>query len=71
MNAGLAGGIAGAVIGLAGGLVGAWAGIRNTKGPRERAFVLRAILLLWACMALFPNPTTGSSGRRTESCCPS
>jgi hypothetical protein len=53
MNAGLAGGIAGAVIGLAGGLVGAWAGIRNTKGPRERAFVLRAILLLWACMALF------------------
>ena len=36
------GAIAGAVIGLAGGAVGTWFSIRNTNGPRERAFMVKA-----------------------------
>ena len=39
MNPGLIGGIAGGVIGIAGGLVGTYFSIKNTRGPRERAFV--------------------------------
>jgi MFS family permease len=63
MNAGIAGGIAGGLIGLAGGIVGTWASIRHTNGPRERAFVVRACVVLWAggivflaLMFLLPMP---------------
>lgn len=49
---GLYGGIAGGVIGLLGGLVGTAASVRNTNGPRERAFVLRCSLLCWAVVSV-------------------
>lgn len=42
---GLIGGIAGGVIGLIGGAVGIYFSIKNTNGPRERAFMIRATLI--------------------------
>ncbi len=63
MNAGMIGGVAGGLIGLAGGIVGTWASIRNTSGPRERAFMIRVCAVMWvaglaflALMLLLPMP---------------
>ena len=53
MNAGVIGGILGAVIGIAGGIVGTWCSIRNTRGPRERAFMIRASVVAWVGIAVF------------------
>lgn len=47
MNPGLIGGIAGCVLGAVGGLIGTWATIRNTDGPRERAFTIKASIIGW------------------------
>ncbi len=44
---GLIGGIAGIVIGLIGGIVGTYFSIRNAKGEKERAFIMRTASLLW------------------------
>jgi uncharacterized membrane protein required for colicin V production len=63
MSPGLIGGLVGSVIGLAGGLVGTWASIRNTRSPRERAFVVRfaiaigiGITIFLVAMLLIPRP---------------
>ena len=60
---GLIGGIAGSVIGVAGGVIGLYFSIKNTNGPRERAFVIRAgiicsaaILVFLAVLHVVPNP---------------
>lgn len=60
---GLIGGIAGGVIGLAGGVVGTYSSIKNTNGPRERAFVVKSAVVCWIAVLLFlalllslPNP---------------
>ena len=53
MEAGLIGGIVGGVIGLLGGAVGTYAAIRNTSGPRERAFTVKASLMLWGGGIIF------------------
>ena len=53
MNAGLIGGIAGCVIGLVGGLVGTFASIRNTSGPREKAFTIKASIIGWIVGIIF------------------
>ena len=57
MNAGTLwgwiGGIVGCLIGLAGGAVGTWFSIRNTSGPRERSFMIRAAAVLWIAMLIF------------------
>jgi len=45
-------GIGGGLLGIGGGLVGTWASLRATRGPRERAFMRRAVLLLWSLMLL-------------------
>ena len=54
---------AGCLTGLAGGILGTWASIRNKKGPRERAFMIRACAVTWiaglvflALMFLLPMP---------------
>jgi hypothetical protein len=45
------GGIIGSVIGVLGGIVGTYFSIRNTRGPRERAFVIKASILAWLFLA--------------------
>jgi hypothetical protein len=47
MDGNTVGGIAGTVLGVSGGLVGTYFSIRNTNGPRERAFMIRAGALCW------------------------
>jgi uncharacterized membrane protein YfcA len=58
---GLVGGIAGGVLGVMGGIVGTYFSIKNTNGPKERAFAIRAAILCWfgvsaflACLFLLP-----------------
>ena len=41
------GGLVGAVVGLAGGVIGTYCSIRNTHGPRERQFMVRAAIVTW------------------------
>jgi hypothetical protein len=45
--------ILGPVIGVAGGLLGTYFSIRNAKGPRERALMIRAALLCWLLVMTF------------------
>lgn len=42
---GWAGGILGALLGILGGAIGVYFSVKHTKGPRERAFVIRASIL--------------------------
>lgn len=63
MNPGLIGGLAGCAIGITGGLIGTFAAIRNTSGPRERAFTIKASIIGWtagtiflALLLLIPSP---------------
>lgn len=53
MNTGLIGPILGSVLGILGGVVGTYFSIRNTQGPRERTFMIRAALLCWLLLAAF------------------
>ena len=53
MNIGLMGGIVGGAIGLAAGLVGTYLSIKNTDGPRERAFMVKASVVCWIAMIAF------------------
>ena len=47
---GLIGGVGGAVIGVLGGLVGTYFSVKNTRGPRERVFMIRVALV--CCLAV-------------------
>lgn len=53
MNAGLIGGVLGGVIGLAGGIIGTCFSIKNTKGPKERSFMIKASAVYWVFGLLF------------------
>jgi hypothetical protein len=53
MKLGLMGGIAGLVIGGAGVAAASYYMIRNTNGPRERAFRIRSCVLCWLGVATF------------------
>ena len=60
---GWVGGALGCIIGLAGGIFGTYCSIKNTNGPRERAFMIRASVVCWIGVILFlglmfalPNP---------------
>ena len=44
---GWVGGIAGGAIGLAGGVIGTCFSIKNTNGPRERAFMIKSAAACW------------------------
>ncbi|RME96253.1 MAG: hypothetical protein D6766_01215 [Verrucomicrobia bacterium] len=46
-------GIAGGFIGVAGGLIGTYFSIKNTNGPRERAFVVRSATVCWVAVLVF------------------
>ena len=47
------GGIVGSVVGAAGAALGAYVSIRNTRGPRERAFVIKANVTCWLAALAF------------------
>ena len=51
--AGWIGPIVGGGGGLLGAGIGAYFAIKNTQGPRERAFVIKACILCWVFVALF------------------
>jgi fatty acid desaturase len=50
---GLVGGIGGGVIGLMGGALGTYFSIKNTAGPRERAFMVKVAALGWVAVTAF------------------
>jgi hypothetical protein len=50
---GIVGGTVGSVVGIAGGAIGTWFSIRNTRGPRERSFVIKASLVCWVAVTAF------------------
>jgi len=50
---GLTGGIIGTVLGCAGGAIGTYFSIKNTDGPRERAFMIKASVICWIALLLF------------------
>lgn len=63
MDAGMTGAIIGSLIGLIGGIAGTYASIRNTAGPKERSFVVRASFIVWIggitfllLLLLLPDP---------------
>jgi hypothetical protein len=47
------GGAVGSLLGFLGGAVGTYYSIKNTGGPRERAFMIRASAVCWAAVASF------------------
>lgn len=53
MDPGLIGGIVGGSVGLLGGVIGTYASIKNTNGPRERAFMIKAAVMTWIGVTLF------------------
>jgi len=62
MDAGIIGAILGSAIGILGGVIGTYFSIKNTKGPRERAFIIKASVICWifilaflVCMYLLPG----------------
>ncbi len=62
-SVGLIGGIVGAVIGTCGGIIGTYFSLKGVRGPRERAFMIRASAAIWlgviaflAAMWLVPSP---------------
>ena len=50
---GWAGAVLGGLLGIIGGVIGTYFSVRNTNGPRERAFVIRASILCWVGVCAF------------------
>ena len=46
MNLGFVGGIIGGALGVLGGAIGTYFSIKNTSGPRERAFLIRISIVI-------------------------
>ncbi len=53
MNPGLMGGILGGVVGILGGVIGTYFSVKNTNGPRERAFMIQASIVCWVFVGAF------------------
>jgi hypothetical protein len=45
--------VGGSAIGVLGGVVGTYFSVRNTNGPRERAFMLRVAAVAWLAVTAF------------------
>jgi uncharacterized membrane protein YfcA len=50
---GIVGGILGGVVGILGGVVGTYFSIKNTKSPRERAFMVQVSIVCWVFVLAF------------------
>ena len=53
MHPGTIGGIIGGLGGLAGGIIGTYFSIKNTNGPREQAFMIKASVVGWIAILVF------------------
>lgn len=53
MNMGVVAGVLGGVVGLLGGAMGTYFSIKNTLGPKERAFMVKASVACWVFVGLF------------------
>ena len=53
MNPGVIGGIIGGIIDVAGGIIGTYFSIKNTNGPRERAFMIKVSTVFWIVGIIF------------------
>ncbi len=53
MDAGLVGGMVGGVFGVMGGAIGTYFSIKNTNGPLERAFMIKASVITWLAVIIF------------------
>ncbi len=53
MDIGIVTGVTGGIIGVLGGAVGTFFSIKNTCGPRERAFMVRSAVVCWLGITLF------------------
>ncbi len=53
MNAGLIGGILRVIIGTIGGAVGTFFSIKNTNGPKEKAFMIKCAVVGWIAIIVF------------------
>ena len=53
MHPGTIGGIIGGLGGLAGGIIGTYCSIKNTNGPKERAFMIKACVIGWIAILVF------------------
>ena len=63
MNIGIIGGIIGGILGLMGGIFGTYCCIKNTNGPKEKAFMIEVSFIGWIGIIIFltlmfilPNP---------------
>ena len=63
MHPGTIGGLIGSIVGLGGGVLGTYCSIKNTGGPRERAFMIKGAVVCWIAIVVFlgllfalPNP---------------
>jgi hypothetical protein len=50
---GLIGALVGSSVGVLGGVIGTYFSIKNTHGPRERAFTIKAAVVSWAAIVAF------------------
>ena len=53
MDVGLVGGLIGGTIGVIGGAIGTYASISNTNSAAERAFMIKASVVVWVAIILF------------------
>jgi hypothetical protein len=53
MDPGAIGGWVGSAVGVLGGVIGTYFTIKNTKGPRERAFTIKASIICWLFVVSF------------------
>ncbi len=53
MDAGIIGAIIGGVAGIFGGAIGTYFSIKNTNGPLERAFMVKASAIAWVAIIVF------------------
>ena len=53
ISIGWVGGAIGALLGIAGGALGTYFSIKNTQGPAERAFMIKAAVAAWISISVF------------------
>ena len=47
------GSIGGGLLGILGGIIGTYFSIKNTNGPRERQFTIKASAVVWVAVTIF------------------